>query len=214
MHIVHFGHSCVLLDTGSARLLIDPGSFSTGFEQTEGLDAVLITHQHFDHVDQKRLPALLAANPGARLVVDPDTVGVAKELGLEHTVATVGDKLTLAGATVEVIGGQHASIYGDLPGITNAAYLVDDGAFLHPGDSLAQPGRDVDVLGVPVAAPWLKLAEAVDFIKAVRPRAVVPIHEALYTEVGVGLTLNWFNQTRPAATAEIKLLAHGQSTAV
>jgi len=213
MHIVHFGHSCVLLDTGSARLLIDPGSFSTGFEQTEGLDAVLITHQHFDHVDQKRLPALLTANPGARLVVDPDTVGLAKELGLEHAVATVGDKLTLGGATVEVIGGQHATIYGDLPGITNAAYLVDDGAFLHPGDSLARPGRDVDVLGVPVAAPWLKLAEAIDYLREVKPRVVVPIHEALYTEAGIGMTVNLFNLNKAEGT-EIKQLAHGESTAV
>jgi L-ascorbate metabolism protein UlaG (beta-lactamase superfamily) len=213
MHIVHFGHSCVLLDTGSARLLIDPGAFSTGFEQTEGLDAVLITHQHFDHVDQKRLPALLAANPGARLVVDPDTVGIAKELGLEHTVATVGDKLTLGGATVEVVGGQHATIYGDMPGITNAAYLVDDGAFLHPGDSLARPGRDVDVLGVPVAAPWLKLAEAIDYFREVKPRVVVPIHEALYTEVGVGLTVNMFTLNKAEGT-EVRQLTRGESTQV
>ncbi|MCA1695075.1 MAG: MBL fold metallo-hydrolase, partial [Actinobacteria bacterium] len=46
MEITHFGHSCVLLDTGSARLLIDPGTWSEGFEDLTGLDAVLITHQH------------------------------------------------------------------------------------------------------------------------------------------------------------------------
>jgi L-ascorbate metabolism protein UlaG (beta-lactamase superfamily) len=71
MQITHFGHSCVLLDTGSARLLIDPGTWSEGFESLTGLDAVLVTHQHVDHLDPQRLPALLRGNPGARLIVDP-----------------------------------------------------------------------------------------------------------------------------------------------
>ena len=75
MEVTHFGHSCVLLDTGAARLLIDPGNFSTDFENVTGLDAVLVTHQHPDHLDLERLPALLRANPDARLIVDSGTAG-------------------------------------------------------------------------------------------------------------------------------------------
>lgn len=213
MHIVHFGHACVLLDTGSARLLIDPGTLATGFEQTEGLDAVLITHQHFDHIDEKKLPAVLAANPGAKLVVDPDTVGIVQKLGLDHIVAGVGDKLTFGGTTVDVIGGEHAEIYDGKPGITNAGYLVDGGAFLHPGDSLVRPGRDIDVLGVPVSAPWLKMGEAIDYVKDVKPRVAVPIHEGVNSDLGNTIVLNWINQHKPAGTDVVKL-AHGESTKV
>ena len=75
MQVTHFGHSCVLLDTGAARLLIDPGNFSQGFEDVTGLDAVLVTHQHPDHLDPERLPALLRGNPDARLIVDSGTAG-------------------------------------------------------------------------------------------------------------------------------------------
>ena len=211
MQIVHFGHACVLLDTGSARLLIDPGTFSSGFEQTEGLDAVLITHQHFDHIDEKKLPALLAANPGARLVVDPDTAGVVEKLGLDHTVATVGDKLTFGGTTIDVIGGEHAEIYDGKPGISNAGYLVDGGAFLHPGDSLVRPEQDVDVLGVPVSGPWLKLGDALDYVNAVKPRVAVPIHERVNSDLGNMVVMNWLNNTKPEAT-EVVRLAHGEAT--
>ena len=83
MEVTHFGHSCVLLDTGAARLLIDPGNFSTDFENVTGLDAVLVTHQHPDHLDLERLPALLRANPDARLIVDSGTAGQLNDVGHE-----------------------------------------------------------------------------------------------------------------------------------
>ena len=96
MQVTHFGHSCVLLDTGAARLLIDPGNFSTDFEDVTGLDAVLVTHQHPDHLDPERLPALLRANPDARLIVDSGTAGqLAHDVGSTRpssraTTVTVG----------------------------------------------------------------------------------------------------------------------------
>ena len=54
-------------------MLFDPGNFSHGFEGITGLSAILITHQHPDHADTARLPALLDANPQAALYADPMT---------------------------------------------------------------------------------------------------------------------------------------------
>jgi L-ascorbate metabolism protein UlaG (beta-lactamase superfamily) len=45
----------------------------------------------------------------------------------------------------------------------------------------------VDLLLVPVAGPWLKLSEAVDYVRAVRPRVAVPIHDAVLTGAGRAL---------------------------
>jgi L-ascorbate metabolism protein UlaG (beta-lactamase superfamily) len=176
MQTTHFGHSCLLLDTGAARLLLDPGTFSTGFESVRGLDAVLITHQHPDHLDAERLGPLLDANPGARLIVDR---GAAEQLGgLAHEVVTPGSTVDVAGARIEVLGGQHAVIHPDIPVVPNNAYLVD-GTHLHPGDSFTAAPTPVEVLFLPTGAPWLKLAEAVDYLRAVSPRTAVPIHEAV-----------------------------------
>src|ERR1700712_4625623 len=65
MRITKLGHSCLHVVDGDADILLDPGTFSTGFEQLTGLTAVLITHQPPDPLDLDRLPAVLAANPQA-----------------------------------------------------------------------------------------------------------------------------------------------------
>lgn len=188
MQLTHLGHACLLVETDGSRLLVDPGTLSA-FEAVRDLDAVLVTHQHPDHLDLTRLPALLAANPGAALVVDPDSLpllsGLAGDRPIEPTepiVARPGDRLTFGGSTIDVVGGRHAAVYGNVPGCTNAAYLIDGGALLHPGDSFVAPQQDVDVLAVAVDGPWLKLAEAVDYVRAVGPRVAVPIHAGETTD--------------------------------
>ncbi|GHH36485.1 MBL fold metallo-hydrolase [Lentzea cavernae] len=207
MKVVHFGHACVLLDTGTTRILIDPGTFSAGFEDLTDLDAVLVTHQHFDHVDAERLPALLKANPRARLVVDEGTAPDVEN----PTVARPGDTFKIGDTAVRVVGGQHATIHADIPIVPNAAYVVGDGAFYHPGDSLFVPDEDVDVLGLPAGAPWLKTGEAVDFMRAVKPRVAVPIHEK--TLASPQMAVRFFDLLKPDGT-EVRLLTPGEETAV
>jgi L-ascorbate metabolism protein UlaG (beta-lactamase superfamily) len=210
MQITHFGHSCLLLDTGAARLLIDPGAWSAGFESLTGLDAVLITHQHPDHLDTDRLTPLLAANPDARLVVDPGTA--TRLSGIEHSVTRPGETLQLGGARVEVLGGSHAVIHPDIPTIANNAYLVD-GTHLHPGDSLATLPVEVDVLFLPTAAPWLKLAEAVGYLREMAPRAAVPIHEGVLGGIGTALYYRLFTELAPEGT-QVQVLDRAAPTTV
>jgi L-ascorbate metabolism protein UlaG (beta-lactamase superfamily) len=178
--VTHLGHACILVETGGARILIDPGTMSA-FDELRDLDAVLVTHQHGDHIDTARLPALLAANGGATLVVDPDTAAVTADLPT-HVVARPGEGFSFGGTKVDVLGGLHAAVYADIPGCTNSAYLIDEGAFFHPGDSFFVPYMSVDVLAVAVDGPWLKLAEAVDYVHAVSPRVAIPIHEGETTD--------------------------------
>ena len=52
----------------------------------------------------------------------------------------------------------------------------------HPGDSFFVPVQSVDVLGVAIDGPWLKLAEAVDYVQAVGPRVAIPMHEGETTD--------------------------------
>jgi L-ascorbate metabolism protein UlaG (beta-lactamase superfamily) len=214
MQVTHFGHSCVMLDTGSARLLIDPGTFSTGFEEVTGLDAVLVTHQHPDHLDPERLPALLAANPGVRLIADRGTAGQLDDMPLGDTAcetAEPGTTVTVAGARVQVLGGKHAVIHPDIPVIPNNAYLVD-GTHLHPGDSLTVvPDEPLEVLFLPTAAPWQKLADAVTYLREVAPRAAVPIHQGILAVPG--MYYGHFERLGPEKTT-LQVLDAGTPTTV
>jgi L-ascorbate metabolism protein UlaG (beta-lactamase superfamily) len=178
MDVTHFGHACMLVQTSNARILFDPGTLSSDFEGLHDLDAVLISHQHPDHVDIARLPALLAGNPRTRLISDEATADQLLAVGLPVEVAHPGMRLELGGAVVDIVGGQHAIVHVDIPGCPNNGVVIDGGAFYHPGDSFVVPAQAIDVLALPVSGPWLKVGEAIDFLRAVAPRVAVPVHEA------------------------------------
>jgi L-ascorbate metabolism protein UlaG (beta-lactamase superfamily) len=192
VRITRYGHSCLLVEQGDARLLLDPGVFSAGFEHLEGLTAVLVTHQHSDHLDVDRLRPLLEANPDARLHLDEGSAG--QHADLDAVVVRAGDVLDL-GVPVAVHGSQHAVIHEDVPRIPNVGYLVD-GRFFTPGDALTVPDADVEVLGLPTAAPWLKLSEAVELLRTVSPRLAVPVHDAVLAQPQV-----WYRQFEALAPA-------------
>ncbi|AWK71171.1 MBL fold metallo-hydrolase [Rhodococcus oxybenzonivorans] len=201
MRLTHFGHSCVLVELNGSTILFDPGNFSHGFEGLTGLDAILVTHQHPDHVDQQRLPALVEANADAALYSDPQT---AAQLGGRWTGVHAGDEFDIGNVHVTGTGGTHAVIHPDIPMIDNTAYLLGDSSdpaqLLHPGDSLFVPEQKVDVLALPAAAPWLKISEAIDYLRAVAPRVAVPIHQAIIADQATGIFYGRYTDMAPAGT--------------
>lgn len=98
-----------------------------------------------------------------------------------HTVGH-GDSFTVSGFDVQVHGELHAVIHPDIPRITNVGFLVD-GSVFHPGDALTVPNHPVDTLLLPVQAPWNKISEVIDYVREVKPRRSVDVHDALLADL-------------------------------
>jgi L-ascorbate metabolism protein UlaG (beta-lactamase superfamily) len=182
VRLTHLGHACLLVQTGGARILLDPGVFTPDFETMTGLDAVLVTHQHIDHVDTERLPGLLAANGSAALVAEAATVPQLETAGLAARPLHPGDELRFGAASVRAVGGVHARIFEGDPPVGNVGLLLAaDGepTLFHPGDSYDVVPERVDVLALPLAAPWTSGRGTIEFLRAVAPPVAVPIHDGL-----------------------------------
>ena len=185
MRVTKFTHSCLRVEGGGAVLVVDPGAFSERSALT-GADAVLITHEHFDHLDVDALADTVAQRPDVRVYAPSDVLAKLTAFADVVTAVEAGAEFTAAGFTVRAYGGQHAVIHPEIPRIVNLGYLITDdtGSVYTPGDSFAVPDEHVDTLFVPLNAPWLKLSEAIDFVRAVQPGRAFALHDSLLTETG------------------------------
>jgi L-ascorbate metabolism protein UlaG (beta-lactamase superfamily) len=188
MLLTKFSHSCVRITDNDRALVIDPGTFSEVETALADVDAVLITHEHADHVDADRLAAAAAANSSLRVWAPKsvtDSLAAAGDWHGRLTAVGPGDEFSAGGFPIRTFGGQHALIHSSIPVVSNVCYLVE-GTVYHPGDSYVVPTASVELALIPVNAPWAKLAEAVDFTVSVRAPRAIGIHDALLSEIGRG----------------------------
>ena len=193
MRLTHLGHSAVLVETGDARVLIDPGNFSDDWHGLTDLDAILLTHSHPDHADPEHLPGLVRANPHAKVYVEPSIV-LAEEAGkfpeVRADALAAGEQVVVGDLLVTAVGGQHAVIHRDIPLLGTVGFVLrSEGqpTLFHPGDALTAVPGGVDILAVPMMGPWAAMKETIDFVREVGALEGFPIHDGLLNERGRGL---------------------------
>lgn len=160
MELTKHEHATVTIRKGSRALLIDPGTFPSDVGALVArADAVLVTHEHFDHFDVDAIRGGLEERRSLSVYGPPAIVEVLEGFrGRVHAVAA-GDSIEIDDFHIRVYGDTHAVIHPEIPTVDNVGYLIDD-AVLHPGDAYLVPGVSV------------------------KPRQSIQIHEAMHSALG------------------------------
>lgn len=175
----------MLLDIDGIKIVTDPGNFTTAQNELEGIDVILITHEHADHFHIESVKAMLAKNPSATVITNSAVGALLEKEGITSVRVGDGETTDFKGVSIEGFGKDHAVVYEDVGNVENTAYLVAN-TFYFPGDNFHPPVggqamRPVEVLALPVAGPWMKCSEAIDFAKAVKPKKAFGVHDGMIT---------------------------------
>ena len=192
MKISKFSHACVVIEKDGRSLVIDPGVWSKDLKIPDSVSAVIVTHEHPDHVDGELLEKIKSQNPDC-VFLAPESVGESLKNDQFENV-TAGQKVTIDGFELEFFGGDHAVIHSSIDVIANLGVMINN-AFYYPGDSFVAPFKDVKVLALPAAAPWMKLSDAMDFYALVKPTSAFPTHDAILAQSGKDLADNILSMT-------------------
>ena len=209
LRITWVGHSTVLLELDGVRLVTDPVLRNrlahlrrVGPRADVGplrdLDAVLVSHLHYDHLD---VPSLLRLGRGVPIVIPAGSVMLLRRRGFSRiTVLDVGEQLDIGGVTVAATEAAHDGRRMPFGAARPCVgYLVTGSARIwfagdtdyFDGMSALAPGLDVALL--PVAGWGARLPEghldpssAAEALRLLRPRVAVPIHWGTYKHFGLG----------------------------
>ncbi len=213
MKITKYEHACILLEELDQTLIIDPGMFATSLPtDLKNVAAVVITHQHGDHLDKDLLRKIIDANPDATIFAPHDVLDQLGEFEAKKEVAQPDMSHTAGSFALDFYGKDHAIIYEKVP-CQNVGVMVNKMLY-YPGDSFTEPKEPVAILALPSVAPWLKVGEAISFMKAVKPAKAFPTHNALYNEAGEMFANNWLGQLAEVLGVNFSVLETGQSIEV
>jgi L-ascorbate metabolism protein UlaG (beta-lactamase superfamily) len=208
--LTKYEHACVTFEKDGASFVIDPGSFSAKADEIiSGAEAILLTHEHFDHVNETAINAALGDRPDLRVYAPAALEGAFGQHPGQFTAVSAGDELKIGGFTITVHGSVHAVIHPDVPPVANVGFLVDEAVY-HPGDAYFVPEATVDTLLLPTSGPWMKIGEAADYVRAVRPDRVVQIHEMLLSEIGLNLASMLLGE-KGLTGKPLTVVPHGES---
>ena len=206
MKITKLEHSGIIVEKDEKRIVFDPVEFKERIPKLENVVAIIITHKHSDHLQPEIITRIRNDNPQAKIFTTNDVAPLIDGA----TIVKGGDGIGVDEFRLDFFGKDHAAIVpGQIP-CENIGVVIDD-EIVNPGDSFDYSNVGAKVLLVPISAPWLKIAESMDFVDRVKPQIVIPIHDALLSDLGKSISDNWMKKACDKAGAEYRDLSFGEN---
>ncbi len=206
--IVYLGHASVLLELQGTRILTDPlilnrvlhlyrRSAPVAAQHTSHIDAVLISHNHWDHLDLRSLRRL---DRETRIIVPRGVGAMFLRRGYPNIEELHEDEEIQVGPVR--VRATHARHLGGRPLVSvataSAGYLIEgQQRILFFGDTdyfleMATIAENLDVALVPVAG-WgptlgdghMDPEQAAEAVALLKPRLTIPIHWGTFFPFGV-----------------------------
>jgi len=178
MKLTKFGHCCLLIEENELRVLTDPGNYTTAQNDIKDIDIVLITHEHADHLHIESLKNVIANNPRVKIITNGSVGTLLAKEEINYSIVDDGKQTTEKGVTIEGFGREHAEIFRTWKKVENTSYFIGQ-KFFYPGDAFYDPKRPVEILALPVAGPWCKISEVIDYALAIKPKKCFPVHDGV-----------------------------------
>jgi len=182
MKITKFEHACLILDNGTSRLLIDPGSFTKLPENLKGISCIVVTEEHVDHFDLENIEKVLSQSPDAQVLSTEVVAGQLKEAGYACEAVSGEKQKNVGGFSITFKEVDHAVSYGKSP--CRVLTLKVDDFLYYPSDSYIPTEAKVQVLALPTCGPWHKISESVDFANKITSEQILVTHNGLYNDTG------------------------------
>ncbi len=181
MKITKIGHCCLVIEDKGVKLLTDPGNYTTAQDEVTGINAILITHEHPDHLHTDSLKKVLLNNPSARVITNTAVSNILEAEGIPCEIVSHKEETSVNGLLVQGYGDTHAEIYISIPPVENTGYMIGERLF-YPGDSFYDPKVAVDILALPISGPWVKLSDAVEYCRTIHPKTAFPVHDGSFKD--------------------------------
>jgi len=183
MKITKLGHSCLVLNINGVKIIIDPGKYSLPQVEEKNVNIILITHEHTDHFHLESVQAIIKNNPLAEIITNASVGKILEKENIKYSIVKNGQKITSNNILIAGIGELHKQVYLSIPQVEDVGFLINK-TFFYPGDALHKLDGEVDVVAFPVAGSWLKVSEVVDWLKELKPKVAIPVHDAILNENG------------------------------
>jgi L-ascorbate metabolism protein UlaG (beta-lactamase superfamily) len=207
--VTYVGHATVHIALDGVRLLTDPvlrrrmghlrrrGRVDAA--ALRGIDAILISHAHYDHLDIPSLEKLGRVTP---IVVPRGLAALVRRRSFAHVVELdVGEQLAVGAVSVRATVAEHSGSRGVFASGPALGYLVEGSSRIYfAGDTDLYPGMAelADGLDLALVPIWgwgpslgrgkhMDPERAAEALTLLRPRIAVPIHWGTYHPFHLGL---------------------------